>query len=254
MQHLKLSAVAIAMAFSLGGAFAQTSSGAAQPSGTGGAGTSATGGRSAPAAQPGTGTRNSETKKDDKVAAGDRKFVQAAAGSGMFEVQVSQLAATRAQSPDVKSFAGMLVDHHTKANDELTQLANAKGIELPAAPPRAMRRQVDQLGKKKADDFDKDFIKNVGIDAHKKDIKEFEKASKDVKDPELKAFATKTLPQLKEHLAQAQKLQGGGKGGDAQKMGAGSKSGAADGASHSGDHSGASTKTGGGSGANKTGT
>jgi putative membrane protein len=253
MQHLKLSAIAIAMAFSLGGAFAQSSS-SAQPSGTGGAGTSATGGRSAPAAQPGTGTRNSETKKDDKVAAGDRKFVEKAAGSGMFEVQVSQLATTRAQSPDVKSFAGMLVDQHTKANDELTQLANAKGIELPAAPPRAMRRQIDQLGKKKADDFDKDFIKNVGIDAHQKDIKEFENASKDVKDPELKAWVTKTLPTLKEHLAQAQKLQGG-KGGDASRMGAGSgkSSSAADASHDTGNHSGASTKTGGGNGANKTG-
>jgi putative membrane protein len=255
MQRLKLSAIAMAMAFSLGGAFAQ-SSGSAQPSGTGGAGTSATGGRSAPAAQPGTGTRNSESKKDDKVAAGDRKFVEKAAGSGMFEVQVSQLATTRAKNPDVKSFAGMLVDHHTKANDELTQLANAKGIELPAAPPRAMRRQIDELGKKKADDFDKDYVKQVGIKDHQKDIKEFEKASKDVKDPELKAWVTKTLPTLKDHLAQAQKLQGGGKGGDASKMGAGgAKTSSAGDASHdTGDHSGASTKTGGGSGANKTGT
>jgi putative membrane protein len=245
---LKLSAIALAMAFSLGSAVAQTS-GSAQPSGTGGAGTSATGGRSAPAAQPGEGTRKTESKKDDKVAKGDRKFIETAAGSGMFEVQVSQLATTRAKSPDVKSFAGMLVDHHTKANDELTQLANAKGVELPAAPPRAMRRDIDKLGKKSADAFDKDFVQNVGIKAHQKDIKEFEKASKDVKDPEVKAWATKTLPVLKEHLAQAQKLQKGGEAGSSGNSGGAGKT------SDSGHHGpgGASTAAGGGNGANKTG-
>lgn len=203
---LKLSAIALAMAFSLGAA-AQASS-STPPSG--GTGTSATGGRSAPAAQPGEGTRNGESKKDDKVARGDRKFIEQAAGSGMFEVQVSQLATTRAKSPDVKSFASMLVDQHTKANDELTQLANAKGVELPAAPPRAMRNEVEKLAKKNGDAFDKDFIKGVGIKAHEKDVKAFEKASKDVKDAELKAWVTKTLPTLKEHLASAQKLQKGG--------------------------------------------
>ena len=211
---LKLSAIALAMAFSLGGALGQTP-GSAAPSGTG---DSATGGRSAPAAQPGAGTRNAETKKDDKVAGGDRKFIEKAAGGGMFEVQVAQLASTRARSPDVKSFASMLVDQHTKANDELTQLANAKGVELPAAPPRAMRREVEQLGKKNGDAFDKAFIQEVGVKDHEKDIKDFEKASKDVKDPDLKAWVAKTLPTLKEHLAQAQKIKGGG-GMDAASMG-----------------------------------
>jgi len=228
---MKLSAVALAMAFSLGSAIAQTSS-SAQPSGSGGAGTSATGGRSAPAAQQGEGTRNTETKKDDKIASGDRKFIEKAAGGGMFEVQAGQLAATRAQSPDVKSYAGMLVDQHTKANDELTQLANAKGVELPAAPPRDMRREIEKMGKKNGAEFDKEFIKTAVKD-HKKDIK----------DPELKAWATKTLPVLKEHLAQAEKLQAGKGSSDAASMGSsGSTTGA-----------GASTKTGGGNGANKTG-
>ena len=267
---LKLSAIAIATAaFSLGAA-AQTS-GPSSPSGSANTGTSATGGRSAPAAQRGEGTRNSESKKDDKVASGDRKFIEQAAGSGMFEVQVSQLATSRAKSPDVKSFASMLVDHHTKANDELTQLANAKGVELPAAPPRAMRNEVEGLAKKNGGDFDKDFIKNVGIKAHEKDIKAFEKASKDVKDPELKAWVTKTLPTLKEHLASAQKLEKGG-GMDAAAMGntggtgtagsggTGGTAGKSGNTGNSGDASkaantgcGASTKTGGGNGANKTG-
>jgi putative membrane protein len=190
----------LALALSFGGAQAQTP----------GTGSSVTGGQSAPMAQPGTGTRNTPSKSN-QVSRGDRKFVEKAAGSGMFEVQVSQLGASKATDPNVKSFASMLVDHHTAANNELVKMANAKGIELPAAPPRTMRRDTEKLGKKNGAEFDRDFVRQVGIKAHEKDIKLFEKASKDAKDADVKAFATKTLPVLREHLAAAQKLPQSGK-------------------------------------------
>ena len=179
----------------------------AQSTGAGGM----TGGQAAPMAQPGTGTRNEPTKKDDEVARADRKFIISAAESGMFEVQVAQLAASKATDPQVKSFASMLVDHHTAANNELVQIANARKVELPAAPPRGMRRDIEKLGKKNGEEFDRDFVRNVGLKAHEKDIKLFEKAGKDVKDPQLKAFIDKTLPTLRNHLAQAEKLPQSGK-------------------------------------------
>jgi putative membrane protein len=199
----------LALALSLGNAQAQTP----------GAGTSATGGQSAPVTQPGTGTRNLPAKSN--IARGDRKFIEEAANSGMFEVQVSQLAAAKATDPNVKSFASMLVDHHTAANNELVKIANGRGVELPAAPKRALRRDIEKLGKKNGEEFDRDFVRNVGIKAHEKDIKTFQKASKDVKDPELKAFVDKTLPKLQEHLAAAQKLPQSGK--NAAALGAGKK-------------------------------
>lgn len=184
----------LALAFSFG---------AAQAQGTPGIGSSVTGGRSAPAAQPGTGTRNTPQAK---LARGDRKFVEHAAQGGMFEVQAGQLAVSRASNPQVKAYAQRLVDDHSKANDELTQIANAKGVELPAAPKRSDRREIEKLAKKTGGDFDKEFVKNAVKD-HKKDIKEFEKAAKDLKDPDLKAFAGKTLPVLRDHLALAEQLE-----------------------------------------------
>lgn len=244
----KLSACAVALAFSFGGALAQSTS---PSSGTGGGDSSVTGGRSAPAAQPGTGTRNAESKKDDQLARGDRKFIQEAAGSGMFEVQAAQLATKQASDPNVKNFAGMLVDQHTKANDELVKLANSKRVELSAAPPRDKRRELEKLGKKQGEEFDREFVREVGIKDHQKDIKLFEKASKDVKDPELKAFVDKTLPTLKEHLAAAQKLPQAGKEGG-EHLGRSGESSSRMGASGN-TPAGGSTSTGGGSGANKTG-
>jgi putative membrane protein len=199
----------LALALSFAGAQAQTTSPASSP----------TGGQAAPMTQPGTGTRNLPAR--DKIARGDRKFIEDAANSGMFEVQAAQLAASKASDGNVKSFAGMLVDHHTAANNELVKMANARGVELPVAPKRALRRDVEKLGTKNGEEFDRDFVRNVGIKAHEKDIKMFEKAGKDVKDPELKAFVNKTLPTLREHLAAAEKLPQSGK--NAAAMGASKK-------------------------------
>ena len=184
---------------------------------TTGTGSSMTGGLAAPAATSGTGTRSTEARKDDAVRRGDRRFVEKAVAGGMFEVQISQLAASKATDPQVKSFANMLVDHHTAANSELVQLANSLRIELPAVPPRSMRREVEKLGKKNGAEFDRDFVRRVGIKAHEQDIKLFQHASKDVKDPRVKAWVDKTLPTLQSHLQQAQALPQSGK--DTSAMG-----------------------------------
>lgn len=235
MRTSRLVPAALAAALLAGGA-------AAQSTGSGSSGSSVTGGRSAPAAQSNAGdTRPGAGGPEDKVARSDRKFIETAAGGGMFEVEAAKLAQGKARSPDVKNFAGMLVDHHTQANDELIRMANAKGVELAPGPPRGQRRELEALGRKEGQEFDRDFIREVGIKAHQKDIKEFEKARKDAKDPQLKAWVDKTLPRLREHLAAAQKLDKSGAANDAAGMGG------------PGTHNGASTRTGGGSGANRTG-
>ena len=173
----------------------------------GSADSSMTGGRAAPAVQPGTGTNKAETNKDDKLSRSDRKFIEDAAGDGMYEVQAAQIAASKAQSPDVKSFAGKMVTDHQNANNDLVQIANAKKVELPAAPPRGKRHEIETLGKKSGAEFDKLFVK-ASVSDHEKDVKNFEKAASKVTDPDLKAWVQKTLPVLREHLAMARKLEG----------------------------------------------
>jgi putative membrane protein len=199
----------VAIALGSGWAAAQTSGSSGTPGST--TGSSVTGGKSAPAAQAGTGTRNTETNKDDKLSRSDRKFIEDAAEGGMFEVQAGQLAASKATDPAVKDFANKLVQDHEQANNELVQLANAKKVELPAAPSRDQRHALEKLGKLSGDKFDKTFVKEVGLKDHEKDIKKFEKAADKVKDADLKAWTQKTLPHLREHYALAQKLPESGK-------------------------------------------
>lgn len=147
------------------------------------------------------------------LAAGDRKFVTEAAQGGMFEVQVSQLAAGKATDPAVKQFAQMLLADHSNANDQLKALASAHNVTLPTDLPRALKSELEQLRKAEGKEFDRQYAKMVGIKDHKEDIARFEQAGREVRNADIKAWIDKTLPTLKEHLAAARKLpENGGNG------------------------------------------
>jgi len=99
-----------------------------------------------------------------------------------------------------------MVTDHTKVNMELKTLASQKGATLPTELNNKEKRAVERLQKLSGKEFDKAYISDMVRD-HKKDVKEFEKASKNLSDPELKAFAENKLPTLQEHLRQAENLQ-----------------------------------------------
>lgn len=139
----------------------------------------------------------------------DREFIQKAAAGGMLEVAWGKLADAKSQNADIKAFAATLQKDHGAANDELKTLAEKKNVTLPSTLPAKEQKQVDKLSK--ARHFDEDFTEE-NVKDHKKDIKDFERASKHAKDPDVKAFAAKTLPTLQAHLQQAEQLHNASKG------------------------------------------
>lgn len=140
----------------------------------------------------------------------DREFIEKAAAGGMLEVQAGKLAESKGQSEDVKSFGSMLSTDHAAANQELQALAQQKGVTVPSALPKKEQKKVDKLAKAK--DFDRNFIHEQGIEDHKHDIKDFQKEAKEGKDPDVKAFAQKSLPVLQKHLARAEEISKAMKG------------------------------------------
>lgn len=132
-------------------------------------------------------------------------FAVAAANGGMMEVELGKLAQQNGASQRVKDFGKMMVDDHTKVNDQLKSLASSKNITLPANLGNDAQKHVNDLGKKTGKDFDKAYM-NMMIDDHKKDIKDFEKAGKDLKDSDIKNLALQSLPTLQKHLDSAQAI------------------------------------------------
>lgn len=155
---------------------------------------------------------SSAPKGDAKLDRGDRNFIAKAAASGMAEVEAGKLAAGKAQNPDIKQFGQQMVDDHTKANEELKSLASQKGLQLPSAIDRKHVAEMKKLEKASGTDFDRDYIRNLGTRDHAEAVKLFQKASKDAKDPEVKAFAAKYLPIIARHEETAKSLAGSSKG------------------------------------------
>jgi putative membrane protein len=135
----------------------------------------------------------------------DAGFVHKAASGSMLEIQLGQLAQRNALNQKVKEFGAMMVKDHTKASVELKNLANGKKLGLPVTLDKDTQDRVDSLSLQSSAGFDLKFME-VMVAAHKKDVAEFEKATTTLKDPDLKAFAVKTLPVLKMHLTHAEAL------------------------------------------------
>ena len=130
----------------------------------------------------------------------DRNFFEKAAKSGMKEVDVSQQALNHLSAPDVRNFAQMMVDDHSKANAELAALAQKKGVTLPAPEAKVARKWS-----KNTKDVDDEYLGEMTGD-HKDAVDLFEKAAKS-EDPDIAAFAQKTLPTLRHHLEQVKQLK-----------------------------------------------
>jgi putative membrane protein len=144
-------------------------------------------------------------------AVSDATFMTKAGGDGVAEVELGRLATDHASSGDVKSFAQMLVDDHSKANSELMGIASQKGVTLPSEPPPPAKATKDRLSKLSGAAFDRAYAQEMVKD-HEKAVALFSKEASSGGDPDAKAFAAKTLPTLQQHLARARELAGGAAG------------------------------------------
>ena len=137
----------------------------------------------------------------------DKEFVMKVAQGGMAEVALGSLAGQQAQSADVKTFANRMVNDHGKANDELKALATNKGLALPTETDAEHKAKQDELSKKSGKDFDKGYMAAMVSD-HERTVADFQKESNAAQDPDLKAWVSKTLPTLQDHLKMAKETAG----------------------------------------------
>jgi len=155
---------------------------------------------SAETATPPTAEPYASATADSNLSHSDKSFIEKAAKAGMKEVAISESVLDRLVNPQVKQFAQMMVSDHSGANAELAALASAKGVTLPIKEAK----YTDKWSKKN-NEVDEDYMEEMVSD-HKDAVDLFEDAAKS-KDPEIAAFAQKTLPKLQQHLATAKDLK-----------------------------------------------
>ncbi len=137
------------------------------------------------------------------LSSGDRKFFTDASQGGMLEVELGKIAAEKGSNPDVKAFGQRMVDDHSKANDQLKDLATKKSVKLSASLSPSKKQMVAKFNKLSGAAFDSSYMSHMVTD-HKQDVAEFQKEAKNGKDSDVKAWAESTLPTLQDHLKMAQ--------------------------------------------------
>ena len=136
----------------------------------------------------------------------DAQFVQQAASGGLAEVELGRLALQKATNPDVKQFGQRMVNDHGAANAELTTMCQSKGVTLPTEPEAKYRATHDRLASLSGPAFDREYMADMVTD-HQQAVSDFQREAQSGQDPQIRAWAAKTLPVLQDHLRMAQTIQ-----------------------------------------------
>ena len=132
----------------------------------------------------------------------DQKFVTEAIEAGLAEVELGKLGQDQGNSPEIKEYGRMMEQDHSKANDELRALAKQFNMTLPTTFTSAMRKKHTDLKERSGQDFDQVFMKQM-IEDHRKAIALFENEAKNGQNEQIRTWAKKMLPTLKQHLQHA---------------------------------------------------
>lgn len=136
------------------------------------------------------------------------EFVEKAGTRGLAEVEMGELGAQKATNGQVKAFAKRMVTEHTNVNEELVAVTKGKGLEVPSSRGAMHKAMMDKFQQEEpGKDFDRDYMEQMVKD-HKIDLELFETAADDTKlDADLRGYAKKTLPTLRDHLKEAQTIE-----------------------------------------------
>ena len=141
----------------------------------------------------------------------DERFVTSAAQTNIAEVEAGRLAVQKGTSPAVKQLGQTLIADHTRAQDQLRQIAQQQGLRLPNTPNQEQQAMANRLlqAKQGRAGFDTIFARDM-VEGHQKAISEFQREEQTTKDPTLRSYAQTTLPVLQKHLQMSEAASRGG--------------------------------------------
>lgn len=129
----------------------------------------------------------------------DQKIVANMAQADMAGIAAAKLALANSQDAQVKAFAQQMIDDHSKALNDVTTLAQNKGVVLPAGPGARHKALAARLGKLKGAKFDQAYMAQAGVADHKQVHAALTRDQARAKDADVKALAAKMLPTVEQH-------------------------------------------------------
>src|SRR5262245_8301386 len=147
-------------------------------------------------------------RAQEKKPAGDP--VREAVSAGIFEVKSSDLARSRAGRPEIKRFAERMIEDYLKFNMEFMGIIERGGLGVPMEMTARCKQRYDKLATLRDEAFDKEYVE-IQVRGHEEAVKRFEELSKNAANADVRQFAARLLPTLRQHKEHAMKLPGADK-------------------------------------------
>lgn len=136
----------------------------------------------------------------------DARFLNTTAVQSLVGEKAGWLATQRSSNEAVKKFGKRMLDDDGTIRGHMKSLLGVRGAIPPGEIDAESARELALLEKLSGEEFDRQFA-TWAVRNRKAVLREFETAASGASDQEVKTFAQKFLPQLKEHLAAAEALQ-----------------------------------------------
>ena len=134
-------------------------------------------------------------------------FINKIVMGDMWDVRSAQLAEQKGDSAD-KNFARGEVSRHTKLTDELKAMVDSGKVHatIPNGMDNEHQQRFDQLSKMSGGQFSEAY-KRDEVQNHQNMVNYLEQYAQTGDNAELKQWASKTLPEVKQRLTDAEKLK-----------------------------------------------
>lgn len=144
-----------------------------------------------------------------KISKSDREMMEKIAQANIAEIETGKLAEEKSKNDEVREFAKKMVDDHTKAQDELKEIAESKGVDLPTKPDAKHQAAIKKMNDLSEEQFNKRYMAQAGLSDHKSAHSLLQTVSKKAKDEDLKEYAGKTVESVDEHWKMAREMTSG---------------------------------------------
>jgi putative membrane protein len=147
------------------------------------------------------------SKAEKRAAKGDAnaQFLTEAAHGSHSEIATSQLALQKASNPQVKQFAQMMIQDHQSSNQQLMQVAQQKGMDVPKRPDEMHMKESANLKNLSGAEFDRAYM-SAQVADHAKMLSKYQDKAANAQDPDVRSFAASQVPILQRHLEQARQI------------------------------------------------
>ena len=140
------------------------------------------------------------------VAGNGADYVMKAGASDLFEIESSRIALTRARDADVRAYAQMMIDHHTRTSAQVMEAARADGLNPPAPIlPADKMRKLDALRTVSAETFDQAYVREQ-LTGHTEALVLHQNFAEEGRVEALKRVAGAAVPIVRSHLDRAHVL------------------------------------------------